>query len=277
MIPGSGKTTQIPQFLYQAGYAVDHTIGVTEPRRVAAVSMSKRVADEMCLTHEQVSYLIRFEGNATDETKIKFMTDGVLLREIENDFLLRKYSVVVLDEAHERSVHTDVLIGFLTRIVPLRLERGIPLKLVIMSATLKLDDFTGNDKLFVKVPKPPVINVQGRQFPVTIHFNRHTDDDYVKVAFRKVVKIHSTLPKGGILVFVTGQQEVNQLVRKLRRKFPLKNKNNLQHKKKASSRSEDDDEEATLGKVTKKRKEKKVPYREFYRYRCTLTSIFLSL
>lgn len=247
-------------------------IGITEPRRVAAVSMSKRVADEMCLTHKQVSYLIRFEGNVTDETKIKFMTDGVLLREIENDFLLRKYSVIVLDEAHERSVHTDVLIGFLTRIVPLRLKKGIPLKLVIMSATLKLDDFTENDKLFVRVPKPPVINVQGRQFPVTIHFNRYTHDDYVKMAFKKVVKIHSTLPKGGILVFVTGQQEVNQLVRKLQRKFPMKNMNNAQHKKRETLHNDDgdDSEEAALGKVMKKRKRKKVPYQQFYCYYCTV-------
>lgn len=99
---GSGKTTQIPQFLYEAGYALERQIGVTEPRRVAAISMSQRVAQEMNLSSREVSYLIRFEGNVTEETRIKFMTDGVLLKEMQSDFLLKKYSVIILDEAHER-------------------------------------------------------------------------------------------------------------------------------------------------------------------------------
>nr|pir hypothetical protein - fruit fly (Drosophila melanogaster) [Drosophila melanogaster] len=148
---GSGKTTQLPQFLYEAGYAQHKMIGVTEPRRVAAIAMSKRVAHEMNCRRAEVSYLIRFEGNVTPATRIKFMTDGVLLKEIETDFLLSKYSVMILDEAHERSVYTDILVGLLSRIVPLRHKRGQPLKLIIMSAT------------------------------------------------------------GGILIFVTGQQEVNPL------------------------------------------------------------------
>lgn len=134
---GSGKTTQVPQFLYEAGYAQNKMIAVTEPRRVAAISMSKRVAEEMNLTSKEVSYLIRFEGNVTDQTKIKFLTDGVLLKEIQKDFLLSKYSVVILDEAHERSVYTDILIGFLSRIVVTRAKRGDPLKLIVMSATLR--------------------------------------------------------------------------------------------------------------------------------------------
>lgn len=99
---GSGKTTQVPQFLYEAGYALKKQIGITEPRRVAAISMSQRVAEEMNLSTKEVSYLIRFEGNVTEDTKIKFMTDGVLLKELQNDFLLTKYSVIILDEAHER-------------------------------------------------------------------------------------------------------------------------------------------------------------------------------
>lgn len=99
---GSGKTTQVPQFLYEAGYALKKQIAVTEPRRVAAISMSQRVALEMNLSTREVSYLIRFEGNVTEDTKIKFMTDGVLLKEVQKDFLLSKYSAVILDEAHER-------------------------------------------------------------------------------------------------------------------------------------------------------------------------------
>ncbi|EDX16916.1 GD16383 [Drosophila simulans] len=180
--------------------------------------MSKRVAHEMNLPESEVSYLIRFEGNVTPATRIKFMTDGVLLKEIETDFLLSKYSVIILDEAHERSVYTDILVGLLSRIVPLRHKRGQPLKLIIMSATLRVSDFTENTRLF-KIP-PPLLKVEARQFPVTIHFQKRTPDDYVAEAYRKTLKIHNKLPEGGILIFVTGQQEVNQLVRKLRRTFP---------------------------------------------------------
>ncbi|KAH8294471.1 hypothetical protein KR018_010164 [Drosophila ironensis] len=217
---GTGKTTQLPQFLYEAGYAQHKMIGITEPRRVAAIAMSKRVAHEMSLRESEVSYLIRFEGNVTPATKIKFMTDGVLLKEIESDFLLSKYSVIILDEAHERSAYTDILVGLLSRIVPLRHKRDQPLKLIIMSATLKVTDFTENERIF-KNP-PPVLLVEARQFPVTIHFQKHTPEDYMAEAYRKTVKIHNQLPEGGILIFVTGQQEVNQLVRKLRRTFPYR-------------------------------------------------------
>ena len=208
---GSGKTTQIPQFLYESGYAEDgKLIGITEPRRVAAIAMSRRVANEMNLSEKQVSYLIRFEGNVTKETRIKFMTDGVLLKEIETDFLLSHYSVIILDEAHERSSYTDILVGLLSRIVPLRAKRGSPLKLIIMSATLRVEDFTGNARLF-KQP-PPLLKVEARQFPVTVHFQKHTPTNYLHEAYRKTLKIHSQLPDGGILIFLTGQQEVNTLV-----------------------------------------------------------------
>lgn len=219
---GSGKTTQVPQFLYEAGYALNKIIAITEPRRIAAISMSKRVAEEMNLSQNEVSYLIRFEGNVTENTKVKFMTDGVLLKEIQNDFLLKKYSAVILDEAHERSVYTDVLVGFLSRIVPLRAKKGDPLKLVIMSATLKLEDFTENRRLFKK--PPPVLKVETRQFPVTVHFNKRTGENYLKEAFLKTIKIHTKLPDGGVLIFVTGQREVNFLVSKLRKAFPFINK-----------------------------------------------------
>lgn len=219
---GSGKTTQVPQFLYEAGYGKEQMIGITEPRRVAAISMAKRVGSEMSLGLDEVSYLIRFEGSTTDKTKIKFMTDGVLLKEIENDFLLSKYSAIILDEAHERSVYTDILLGLLSRIVPLRNKKGMPMKLIIMSATLRVSDFTENRKLF-KIP-PPVLKVDARQFPVTVHFNKRTDPDYVQEAYRKTVKIHTKLPDGGILIFLTGQQEVLQLVKRLRKAFPMQRK-----------------------------------------------------
>ncbi|XP_036382835.1 probable ATP-dependent RNA helicase DHX37 [Megalops cyprinoides] len=219
---GSGKTTQVPQFLYEAGYASgDGIIGITEPRRVAAVSMSQRVAKEMNLSARVVSYQIRYEGNVTSDTKIKFMTDGVLLKEIQKDFLLQKYNVIIIDEAHERSVYTDILIGLLSRIVPLRNKKGHPMKLLVMSATLRIEDFTENRKLF-PVP-PPVIKVDARQFPVTVHFNKRTPmEDYAGEAFRKTCKIHRMLPPGGILVFLTGQAEVHSVCRRLRKAFPFR-------------------------------------------------------
>ncbi|KAJ8043055.1 putative ATP-dependent RNA helicase DHX37 [Holothuria leucospilota] len=219
---GSGKTTQVPQFLYEAGYAMNGKIGITEPRRVAAVTMSQRVAKETSLSQSRfVSYQIRYEGNVTDDTKIKFMTDGVLLKEIQRDFLLSQYSVLIIDEAHERSVFTDILIGLLSRIVPLRHKKNNPLKLIIMSATLRVEDFTENSRLF-KIT-PPVIKVNARQYPVTVHFNKRTEMvDYINEAFKKVMKIHRTLPPGGILVFVTGQNEVVTLCRKLREVYTKK-------------------------------------------------------
>ncbi|NXE15243.1 DHX37 helicase, partial [Lophotis ruficrista] len=249
---GSGKTTQVPQFLYEAGYASSNgAIGITEPRRVAAVSMSQRVAEEMNLSDRVVSYQIRYEGNVTDETQIKFMTDGVLLKEIQKDFLLSKYKVIIIDEAHERSMYTDILIGLLSRIVPLREKKRLPLKLIVMSATLRVEDFTDNKRLFPVTP--PVIQVDARQFPVTIHFNKKTPlDDYSGECFRKVCKIHRMLPSGGILVFLTGQAEVHSLCRRLRKAFPFQ-KNN-------TAGGDDDKEESVeeIRKFKKSRKRKKV-------------------
>ncbi|NXS38396.1 DHX37 helicase, partial [Pomatostomus ruficeps] len=249
---GSGKTTQVPQFLYEAGYASSNgAIGITEPRRVAAVSMSQRVAKEMNLSHRDVSYQIRYEGNVTDETRIKFMTDGVLLKEIQKDFLLSKYKVIIIDEAHERSMYTDILIGLLSRIVPLRQKKGLPLKLIIMSATLRVEDFTDNSRLFSA--KPPVIQVDARQFPVTVHFNKKTPlDDYSGECFRKVCKIHRMLPAGGILVFLTGQAEVHSLCRRLRKAFP--------YQKNTPKGGEDDKEDSAeeIRKFKRSRKRRKV-------------------
>lgn len=117
--------------------------------------------------------------------------------------------MIILDEAHERSVYTDILIGLLSRIVPLRNKRGNPLKLIIMSATLSVKEFVENSKLFKT--KPPVIEVKARQFLVKIHFNRTTSKDYVNEALRKAIKIHTRLPEGGILIFLTGKNRMKFL------------------------------------------------------------------
>ncbi|EGF82706.1 hypothetical protein BATDEDRAFT_15818, partial [Batrachochytrium dendrobatidis JAM81] len=217
---GSGKTTQVPQFLYEAGFGdkshplYPGMIGITQPRRVAAVSMANRVAFEMNLHKGEVAYQIRYDRGLTGKnTRIKFMTDGVLLRELRSDILLSDYSCIVIDEAHERTVGTDVLIGWLTRVVRLRNSGKIqnikPLRVVIMSATLRVQDFTDNKALFPDGNPPPVIKVEGRQHKVVVHYNKITPEiDYVSEAFKKVSKIHKKLPPGAILVFVTGQQEV---------------------------------------------------------------------
>ncbi|KAI0119332.1 P-loop containing nucleoside triphosphate hydrolase protein [Daldinia grandis] len=222
---GSGKTTQVPQFLFEAGYGSPNSptpgmIGVTQPRKVAAVSMSKRVGQELGDRSDAVAYQIRFEGTVDDKTAVKFMTDGVLLREVANDISLRKYSAIIIDEAHERSVNTDILVGMLSRVVKLREEMSnedpklAPLKLIIMSATLRVDDFIKNQTLF-PIP-PPVLNVEGRQHAVTMHFSRQTHHDYVDEAFKKIMRGHRKLPPGSFLVFLTGHDEIQRLSKKLK-------------------------------------------------------------
>ncbi|KAJ2087666.1 putative ATP-dependent RNA helicase DHR1 [Coemansia sp. RSA 986] len=229
---GSGKTTQVPQFLFEAGYGDSGSpnpgmIGITQPRRVAAVSMSSRVAEELGDYGSTVAHQVRFDTTVSEKTRIKFMTEGVLLREMASDLLLTKYSVLIIDEAHERSLNTDILLGVLSRVVRLRHkmaqetpDRHRPLKLVIMSATLRVDDFVKNSRLF-SVP-PPVINVQARQHPVRVHFNRRTPapGEHLSEVVKKVGKIHQRLPSGGILVFLTGQAEITYVCKMLRAQFP---------------------------------------------------------
>lgn len=135
---GSGKTTQLAQYLFEEGYARDGMIGCTQPRRVAAVSVAKRVSEEMRVPlGEEVGYSIRFEDLTSKKTKIKYMTDGVLLRESLNDPDIEKYSAVIMDEAHERSLNTDVLFGILKKV----LQRRRDLKLLVTSATMNAERF----------------------------------------------------------------------------------------------------------------------------------------
>ena len=232
---GSGKTTQVPQFLFEAGYGdpdgpTPGMIGITQPRRVAAVSMAKRVAYEMGKLHEKVSHQVRFDTTVSAKTAMKFMTDGVLLREISQDFTLSKYSAIIIDEAHERSVNTDILIGMLSRIVETRrrlFDEKRPgfklLKVVIMSATLRLAEFKDNRELFRK-QSPPVIVIEGKQYSVGVHFARRTKRDYVGEVLQKVSRGHRKLPPGGMLVFVTGQSEIEFLERRLKAEFPCADK-----------------------------------------------------
>ena len=187
---------------YQAS-SNDRCIAITQPRRVAATAMARRVAYETGLGCPIVAHSIRYESTANRDSKIIFMTDGVLFKEIQRDALLRRFSVVIIDEAHERTLYTDVLLGILSRLVPLRFKNGDPLRLVVMSATLRIEDFIENSHLF-RTP-PPVIKIDARQYDVAVHWSRFTEDDYVEAAFKKVCKIHAQLPAGAILVFLTGK------------------------------------------------------------------------
>ncbi|KAI0074794.1 P-loop containing nucleoside triphosphate hydrolase protein [Panus rudis PR-1116 ss-1] len=196
---GSGKTTQLAQYLYEDGYCTYGLIGCTQPRRVAAMSVAKRVSEEMeCKLGSTVGYAIRFEDCTSAETKIKYMTDGVLLRESLNEGDLDRYSVIILDEAHERSLSTDVLMGLLRKI----LSRRRDLKLIVTSATMnaeKFSSFYGN---------APTFTIPGRTFPVEMFHAKSPCEDYVDSAVKQVLQIHLSLPPGDILVFMTGQEDI---------------------------------------------------------------------
>eukprot|EP00928_Gymnodinium_smaydae_P012466 TRINITY_DN14516_c1_g1_i2.p1 TRINITY_DN14516_c1_g1~~TRINITY_DN14516_c1_g1_i2.p1 ORF type:complete len:1400 (+),score=439.30 TRINITY_DN14516_c1_g1_i2:441-4202(+) len=225
---GCGKSTQVPQFLFEAGVCNGgtHRIAVTQPRRVAAISVSQRVGVELN-DAGLVGYQVRYESSRCGpNSRIKFMTDGILLREVQSDFRCTKYSAIIIDEAHERGINCDILIGLLSRAVLQRRQEfdaavaqgkpteHPPLRLIIMSATLRLCDFTENNQLFPT--PPPVVRIDARTFPVTVHFARFTDEDYIKAAHKTVMKINKQLPPGTILVFVTGREEVRRLCRLLR-------------------------------------------------------------
>lgn len=231
---GSGKSTQIPQFLYEYGYT--NCLGgivVTQPRRVAAISLANRVSNELnTKIGEEVGYQVRYDStHYSDKTVIKYLTDGILLKELESDKLLLKYSVVLIDEAHERTINTDIIIGLISKLVRMRYllsknkvrlsnsETEVkPLRLVIMSATMRVDEFL-ESSIFKPHIVPSFIKIEARQFPVTIHHAKRTPVDYIEEAFKLCCKIHHKLPQGGVLVFLTGKREIQVLCEKLNQEF----------------------------------------------------------
>lgn len=197
---GSGKTTQMTQYLVEHGYAKYGKIACTQPRRVAAMSVAKRVSEEFgCKLGEYVGYSIRFDDCCSQDTIIKYMTDGMLLREALIDKNLTQYSVIMLDEAHERTIHTDILFGLLKQALRVRND----LKLIVTSATLDADKFTA---FFNNCPK---FSIPGRTFPVEVFYAKETESDYLDAALITVMQIHLTEPRGDILVFLTGQEEID--------------------------------------------------------------------
>ncbi|KAM7269789.1 hypothetical protein ACFE04_025286 [Oxalis oulophora] len=196
---GSGKTTQIPQYLHEAGYTKRGKVGCTQPRRVAAMSVAARVAQEMGvkLGHE-VGYSIRFEDCTSEKTILKYMTDGMLLREFLGEPDLASYSVIMVDEAHERTMSTDILFGLVKDISRFRPD----LKLLISSATLDAEKFSNY------FDQAPIFKIPGRRFPVEIHYTKAPEADYLDAAVVTALQIHVTQPPGDILVFLTGQEEI---------------------------------------------------------------------
>ena len=202
---GSGKTTQIPQYLHEGGWSEIGKIGCTQPRRVAAMSVAARVAQEMGVKlGNEVGYAIRFEDCTNEKTCIKYMTDGMLLREFLTEPDLAGYSCMMIDEAHERTLHTDVLFGLVKDISRFR---GDDFRLIISSATLDAEKFSA---YFDDAPK---FIIPGRMFHVDIMYTKAPEADYLDAAVVTVLQVHVTqdLP-GDILVFFTGQEEIETCV-----------------------------------------------------------------
>ncbi|KAJ9609210.1 Salivary acidic proline-rich phosphoprotein 1/2 [Cladophialophora chaetospira] len=257
---GSGKSTQVPQFLFNEtwcrkqkiaagvnqGANVGGCIAITQPRRVAAISLARRVAEEMgtplgnSSPASQVGYSVRFENSTSPSTRIKFLTEGMLLQEMLRDPWLREYSAVVVDEVHERGVNVDLVLGFLRRMQGIRQEKdgrgGVPMKIVVMSATADMEKVEGffNSKWsseagrvsesngdeewsgFSDDDSTPVASslfIKGRQFPVTINYTPTPLPDVLDAAYQRILQIHShTALPGDVLVFLTGQETVESLL-----------------------------------------------------------------
>ena len=197
---GSGKTTQITQYLAEAGLTNSGIIGCTQPRRVAALSVAKRVSQEVgCVLGQEVGYSIRFDDCTSQATRIKYMTDGMLQREILLDPELKRYSVIMLDEAHERTIATDVLFALLKKTLKKRPE----FRVIVTSATLNAEKFSSYFE------KAPIFSIPGRTFSVEILYSREPELDYLEVALTTIMQIHLVEPLGDILLFLTGQEEID--------------------------------------------------------------------
>ncbi|KAL7792677.1 P-loop containing nucleoside triphosphate hydrolase protein [Trichoderma afarasin] len=219
---GSGKSTQIPQFLERAGWCSDgKIIGVTQPRRVAATTVALRVADEVgCEIGKEVGYSIRFEDVTSSSTRIKFLTDALLIREALADPLLSRYSVIMVDEAHERSISTDILLGLLKKIRKKRPE----LRIIVSSATIQAEEFfdffTKGSGQETKKEQPgqtsndavTIVSLEGRTYPIDTLYLESPAEDYVEKAVNTVFDIHTQEGEGDILVFLTGREEIDNAI-----------------------------------------------------------------
>lgn len=205
---GSGKTTQIPQFILETDLLREgKKLICTQPRRVAAINVATRVAQEMDVAlGDVVGYCVRFDSKESEKTKLKYMTDGLLIREFIADPNINGYDVVIIDEAHERTINSDIIIGLLKELV----KRRDDLHVVVMSATLEASKFTDfyNDAPHLVVP--------GRLFPVDKIYTDESVQNYLDAAVTTVLKIHNEEPEGDILLFLTGEEEIETTCERLR-------------------------------------------------------------
>ncbi len=205
---GSGKTTQLPKICLAMGRSADAYIGCTQPRRIAATSVAARVAEELeTQLGDVVGYKVRFNDRIAKTSHIKFMTDGILLAEIQGDPMLRAYDTIIVDEAHERSLNIDFLLGFLKQLLPRRPE----LRVIVSSATLETERFA---KFFGEAP---VIEVSGRTYPVDVLYRPPRDDeaDMADAVANTVNEITELDPRNDVLVFLPGEREIREAVSEL--------------------------------------------------------------
>ncbi|MDN3653107.1 ATP-dependent RNA helicase HrpA [Thalassotalea ponticola] len=201
---GSGKTTQIPKICLELGRGIEGFIGHTQPRRIAARTVASRIAEELDVSlGQEVGYKVRFSDQVSDNTYIKLMTDGILLAEMQRDKLLRQYDTLIIDEAHERSLNIDFILGYIKRILPKRPD----LKVIITSATIDPERFSKHFN------NAPIVEVSGRTYPVDIHYRPldEVDGDYVEGIIAAVDEL-SALPLGDILVFLNGEREIRDVM-----------------------------------------------------------------
>lgn len=205
---GSGKSTQIPQFLME--YISDNkNIAVTQPRRVAAMNLAMRVSEEYgCHVGQEVGYSVRFNNVTSRHTKLKYITDGMLLRELMIDPKLKKYSTIIVDEAHERTILTDLLIGFLKGLIIERNKdsKSPDFKVIIMSATLDADKFS---KFFNDAP---ILFVEGKMYPVERYYISKPADDILDAMVKSIIQINQGEQTGDILCFLPGQEDIDKAV-----------------------------------------------------------------
>mmetsp|Transcript_6994 Transcript_6994/g.10258 ORF Transcript_6994/g.10258 Transcript_6994/m.10258 type:complete len:670 (+) Transcript_6994:63-2072(+) len=204
---GSGKTTQIPQYLLESGWCENgFKIGITQPRRVSCVSIAQRVAQELkCDVGETVGYAIQHDIRTNKQTKIKYLTDGMLLREMMSDSLLSTYSVIMIDEAHERTMSTDIVLGLLSRLCQVRTD----LKIIISSATLQSSLFQKHFKAAY------LLTIQGRQHAIETHYLKQPCKNYMEKMIETIEEIHMHCPQGDILCFLPGQREIHYIIEQL--------------------------------------------------------------
>jgi len=204
---GSGKTTQIPKLCLDMGLGIKGMIGHTQPRRLAARTVCSRIGDELGVADTSaVAYQVRFHDYTDEKTYIKLMTDGILLSEIREDPFLNKYDTLIIDEAHERSLNIDFLLGYLKRLLPRRPD----LKLIVTSATIDVEKFS------VHFESAPVIEVSGRTYPVNFVYQSTDENEEEDLDQRVVRAIHeiriigkkSPIAHRDILVFLSGEKEI---------------------------------------------------------------------